>query len=66
MSLWAVEDQAGRAWMRALYEGRLAARQSTADAVRNASLTVLRQRRAEGLSTHPFFWAGFVAAGDWR
>jgi CHAT domain-containing protein/tetratricopeptide (TPR) repeat protein len=66
MSLWAVEDQAGRAWMRALYEGRLAARQSTADAVRSASLTVLRDRRAERLSTHPFFWAGFVAAGDWR
>lgn len=66
MSLWAVEDQAGRAWMRALYEGRLGAHQSTADAVRNASLTVLRQRRADGVSTHPFFWAGFVAAGDWR
>ena len=29
-------------------------------------LTVLRDRRATGQSTHPFFWAAFVAAGDWR
>jgi len=42
MSLWAVEDQAGRAWMRALYEARLTAGKSTADAVRGASPTVLR------------------------
>jgi CHAT domain-containing protein len=38
----------------------------TAEAVREASLTVLRQRRAKGLSTHPFYWAGLVASGDWR
>ena len=37
-----------------------------AEAVRNASLTVLKARRARGESTHPFYWAGFVAAGDWR
>jgi len=39
---------------------------SSADAVREASLAVLRQRRAKGLSAHPFHWAAFVAAGDWR
>jgi len=22
--------------------------------------------RAKGLTTHPFYWAAFVAAGDWR
>ena len=27
---------------------------------------VLRDRRARQQSTHPFYWAGFVAAGDWR
>jgi CHAT domain-containing protein len=53
-------------WMRALYEGRLNKQLSTADAVREASLTVLRERRARHLSTHPFYWAAFVAAGDWR
>jgi CHAT domain-containing protein/tetratricopeptide (TPR) repeat protein len=66
MSLWSVDDQATRAWMRALYEGRFQRQLSTADAVHQASLTVLRDRRARGLSTHPFFWAAFVAAGDWR
>jgi CHAT domain-containing protein/Tfp pilus assembly protein PilF len=66
MSLWSVEDQATRAWMRALYEARFQKRLSTADAVHAASLAVLRERRAKGQSTHPFFWAAFVAAGDWR
>jgi CHAT domain-containing protein/tetratricopeptide (TPR) repeat protein len=66
MSLWAVEDRATLAWMRALYQGRVERRLDTADAVRDASLAVLRDRRARGLSTHPFYWAGFVAAGDWR
>jgi CHAT domain-containing protein len=66
MSLWSVDDQATRAWMRALYEGRFQKQLSTADAVHNASLTVLSERRARGESTHPFYWAAFVAAGDWR
>ncbi len=66
MSLWSVDDQATRQWMHALYKGRLEDKRSTADAIRNASLTVLRDRRARGLSTHPFYWGAFVAAGDWR
>jgi CHAT domain-containing protein len=66
MSLWQVEDQAARRWMRALYEGRLQRQLDTADAVREASLTALRERRAKGQNTNPFYWAGFVAAGDWR
>ena len=66
MSLWSVEDDATRLWMRALYEGRLKRNLNTADAMREASLSVLHARRAAGQSTHPFFWAAFVAAGDWR
>lgn len=66
MSLWSVDDQATRAWMRALYDGRFERRLSTADAVHQASVAVLRERRARGLSTNPFYWAAFVAAGDWR
>jgi CHAT domain-containing protein len=34
--------------------------------MREAGLTVLRGRRAKGLSTNPFYWAAFVAAGDWH
>jgi CHAT domain-containing protein len=66
MSLWSVEDESARQWMKALYEGRLLKHLDTAEAVRNASLTVLKARRSRGESTHPFHWAGFVAAGDWR
>jgi CHAT domain-containing protein/tetratricopeptide (TPR) repeat protein len=66
MSLWSVDDQAARLWMRTLYERRLQKHLSTADAMHQASLGVLRDRRTHGQSTHPFYWAGFVAAGDWR
>ncbi len=65
MSLWAVDDQATRTWMGALYRARLERRLTTAEAVRAAALEVLRQRRARGFS-HPFAWGGFVATGDWR
>jgi CHAT domain-containing protein len=65
MSLWQVDDAATRHWMKALYEGRLGGR-STADAVREASLSMISRQRARGRTTHPFFWGGFVAEGDWR
>jgi CHAT domain-containing protein len=66
MSLWSVDDQAARAWMHALYQGRLQKHLTTADAVHAASVAVLQDRRSKGQSTHPFYWAAFVAAGDWR
>ena len=66
MSLWPVEDEATRQWMTALYQGRLIKKLSTADAVQEASRSALQQRRSKGLTTHPFYWAAFVAAGDWR
>ena len=31
-----------------------------------AMLSQLRERRAKGLSTHPFYWGSFIAVGDWR
>jgi CHAT domain-containing protein len=66
MSMWAVEDTAALRWTTALYRARLERRMATAEAVRAASLEVLRERRAKHESTHPFYWAPFVAAGDWR
>jgi CHAT domain-containing protein len=66
MSLWPVEDAATSAWMEALYRARLAERRDTVDAVADADLAVLESRRKRGESLHPFYWAGFVAAGDWR
>ncbi len=66
MSLWSVEDSATRQWMRTLYTGRLKNKLSTADAVHQTGLTTLQARRAAKQSTHPFYRAGFVAAGEWR
>ena len=66
MSLWPVDDEASREWMKSLYGHRLLGGKDTSDAVHQASLDLLNRRRAAGESTHPFFWAGFVAAGDWR
>jgi len=66
MSLWSVEDQSTRDWMKALYTARLSRQLDTPDAVRAAGIQILEQRRKRNLSTHPFYWAAFVAAGDWR
>jgi len=66
MSLWAVDDEASRAWMKQLYTARFLEALDTATAVRMACRQVLRERRERGLDTHPFHWAAFVAAGDWR
>jgi CHAT domain-containing protein len=66
MSLWPVEDEAARQWMRALYEAKFQRGMSTADAVRHAQVTMLNARRTRGQSTHPRHWAPFVAAGEWN
>jgi CHAT domain-containing protein/Tfp pilus assembly protein PilF len=66
MSLWSVDDEATRQWMEALYRGRLNRNLDTSRAVREASLSVIDQRRMAGQSTHPFYWAAFVPAGDWH
>jgi CHAT domain-containing protein len=66
MSLWPVDDEATRDWMRLLYRHRFTEGATTLDAAHEATLKLLQTRREAGLSTHPFYWAGFVAAGDWR
>ena len=66
MSLWPVDDEASREWMQQLYAARLQKGLGTAESAREASLRVLADLRARGRSTHPFYWAAFVAVGDWR
>lgn len=66
MSLWPVDDAATRQWMASLYRHRFTNGESTLEAVNRASIDTLRARRARGESTHPFYWGGFIAAGDWR
>ena len=66
MSLWSVEDRTTRLWMRELYRSRLQGRRDTIDSMREANRVMLEARRATGATTHPYYWAGFVATGDWR
>jgi CHAT domain-containing protein/tetratricopeptide (TPR) repeat protein len=65
MSLWPVDDQATLRWMRELYEGRLRGL-STAESVRQATLSQIARGRELRSTTHPFFWGAFVGVGDWR
>ncbi len=66
MSLWRVDDEAAREWMRALYDARFADSLEPADAARAATRSVLRTRRAEGRSTHPYSWASFIVESGLR
>jgi CHAT domain-containing protein/Tfp pilus assembly protein PilF len=65
-SLWPVEDETARAWMTGLYRAKFREGKTTSEAMTSATLSQLRQRRARGLSTHPFYWGSFIAVGDWR
>jgi CHAT domain-containing protein/tetratricopeptide (TPR) repeat protein len=66
MSLWSVDDEATRQWMRWLYDARFSRSANTVEAVHDATLKLLKDRRARGLSAHPYYWAAFIAAGNWR
>lgn len=61
--LWAVEDQSTMEWMQALYAARATGAHAAA-AIRSAHRSTLAARRAARRSTHPFYWAAFVASGD--
>jgi CHAT domain-containing protein/Flp pilus assembly protein TadD len=64
MSLWPVDDQETRRWMIDLYKAHLGRKLSATASVRLASEHQLLTRRAAGQSTHPFYWAGFIAVGN--
>jgi CHAT domain-containing protein len=66
MSLWPVDDDATAQWTEALYQARLAQGLDTAAAMSAAQRSMLLARRKHTDSVHPYFWAGFIAAGDWR
>ena len=65
-SLGPVEDQTTERFMGELYRQRFALKAATMDAVHQATARALSERRNRGLAPHPFFWASFVASGDWR
>ena len=66
MTLWPVDDDMARRFTHELYRNRLERHDTTAGSVWEATRTLLQQRRASGLSTHPWYWAGFVGSGGWE
>jgi len=66
MTLWSVDDDGTRQFMHELYRQRLGRRSSTAVALWDSSRNLLLERRAAHKSTHPWYWAGFVASGGWE
>jgi CHAT domain-containing protein len=61
MSLWPVSDRVTRETMTAYYTG-LKSGLTRGEALRQAQLALLRRKGRQ----HPFYWAGFIQAGDWR
>jgi CHAT domain-containing protein/Tfp pilus assembly protein PilF len=61
MSLWSVSDDATKALMTDFYQRMLAGNPS-GTALRDAKLSLLNKKG----HSHPFFWASFLLAGEWR
>jgi CHAT domain-containing protein len=60
MTLWPVSDAIAREPMAAFYAS-LRAGDGRGDALRQAKLAMLKQKRRQ----HPFYWAGFILSGQW-
>lgn len=60
-TLWPVDDQATSEWMRRFYLA-LRSTRSPARALRQAQ----SEMAADAQWSAPYYWAGFVLAGDWR
>jgi CHAT domain-containing protein len=60
MSLWPVSDRATRDLMVSFYR-RLLRGEGRAEALRRAQLDLLRRRA----TSHPYYWACFIASGAW-
>lgn len=62
-ALWSVDDRATAALMQQLISAQGI---DLPAAMRQAALSQISNARANGKSDHPFYWAGFIATGDWR
>jgi CHAT domain-containing protein/tetratricopeptide (TPR) repeat protein len=60
-TLWQVNDESTAIFMTEFYR-QLASAKSKAEALRNAQLTLLRNREYQ----NPYFWAPFVLVGNWQ
>jgi CHAT domain-containing protein len=61
-SLWKVGDRGSAEFMRRYYHALLTRQRAPAEALRDAQLGMLRDKRWNGIEN----WAPFVYSGDWR
>jgi CHAT domain-containing protein len=61
MSLWPVSDSVTRKLMTAYYSG-LKDGLGRGEALRKAQLAMLKRKERR----HPYYWASFIQAGNWR
>jgi CHAT domain-containing protein/Tfp pilus assembly protein PilF len=61
-TLWQVPDKASAELMALFFRG-LAKKLDRAEALRQARLRVIAERRDENAAAHPFFWAAFTLTG---
>jgi CHAT domain-containing protein len=61
-TLWQVPDLSS-AQLMTLFFGHLAKGKGRADALREAQLKLIEQRRDDSAAAHPFFWAAFTVTG---
>lgn len=61
-TLWSVADESTSKFMIEMYAARKKASINKAEALRQAQLTMLRQKRY----SHPFYWAPYTLMGNWQ
>ena len=62
VSLWSVNDRATEALMAAFYEKLLKEKLTPAAALRQAQMTMLKDKQWSA----PYYWAAFVQQGEWK
>ncbi len=61
-TLWQVNDESTAIFMTEFYKQLATSKTSKAEALRNAQLTLLKNREYQ----NPYFWAPFVLVGNWQ